>query len=90
MHLVPENAVDRADREELDRILELAFAFRMAKLLMSAVELEVFHRLGRGSARIDALLDALTSIPAGNVHNRKLWTRDQDRSIFFNSRRISL
>ena len=60
-----EGVVDRVDREQPGRILDLAFAFRRAKVLMSAVELDVFTTLSERPLECDALVTRLDIHPRG-------------------------
>jgi hypothetical protein len=61
----PEGMLGRAKREGPDHILELAFAFRQAKALMSAVELDVFTVLSEGRVECGTLIERLNIHPRG-------------------------
>jgi SAM-dependent methyltransferase len=60
-----QKASDPSDGHGPERILELAFAFRKAKALMSAVELDVFTVLDEGPVECDALVKRLGIHPRG-------------------------
>src|SRR5689334_7353590 len=48
-----------------NRIVQLAYAFRASKLLMSAAELDVFSRLADGPLDLDALTERVGIHPRG-------------------------
>ena len=55
----PENTLDRDNQEGPGRVLQLAFGFRAAKALMSAVELDLFTVLSEGPLESGDLIDRL-------------------------------
>lgn len=61
----PESVRDCAKGEGPDRLLEVAFAFRTAKALMSGVELDVFTALSEGAVECDCLIKRLKIQPRG-------------------------
>src|SRR3954451_16871669 len=55
----PENTLDRENQDDPGRILQLAFGFRAAKALMSAVELDLFTLLSEEPLACGSLIDRL-------------------------------
>jgi SAM-dependent methyltransferase len=55
----PENTLDRDNQDGPGRVLQLAFGFRAAKALMSAVELDLFTVLSEGPLESGDLIDRL-------------------------------
>jgi hypothetical protein len=60
-----ERVLDAAERRSPDRLLDIGFAFRGAKTLMSAIEFDVFTALSKGPAECDVLMNRLGIHPRG-------------------------